>query len=88
LQKQDVTRLSAVRVTWIDSCFDSGWRDKSRGELEPIITLGFVTANRDDSLEVTATMGLRTGMLNPLSIPWGAIQKLEVITSPEDPDGE
>jgi len=88
LQKQDVTRLSAVRVTWIDSSFAPGWQGESRGALEPIITLGFVTANRDDSLEVTATMGLRTGMLNPLSIPWGAIQKIEVITSPEDPDGE
>lgn len=81
---------TSVRVTWVDSSFEAGWhynRKPGPRVLDPVVTLGFVTHSDDDALEVTSTIGVNRGALNPLIIPWGAIREVEVLTDAGARDG-
>lgn len=80
LKAIELEPYTPVRVTWVDSTFEAGWhynRQPGPRILDPVVTLGFVTHSDDDVLEVSSTIGVKRGALNPLIIPWGAITEAE-----------
>jgi hypothetical protein len=68
-----------VKVAWLDSAFELGWRYSAKPVALPLITtVGFVTYCDKTMLEVSSSIGDK-GVLNPLGLPWGMILKVKVL---------
>lgn len=70
---------SCVEVIWFDSSFSLGWRyGEKPAPMPPLTTLGKVTYLDAQQIEISSTFG-NNGALNPLTLPWGAIQSIRVL---------
>lgn len=69
-----------VRLKWVDSNFAKGWRhhEENTATLPVVVSVGYVTKCDDKLVELSSHVGLLDGAkLNPLTIPWGAIESVE-----------
>ena len=73
-----------VRVTWVDSDYTRGWHypAEETGEYKldlgsEITSVGLVVKANERSLVLSSSLSDSGGVLCPLSIPWGMIQRLE-----------
>ena len=69
----------AVRVSWYDSIALNGWRYSTEGlgKAGRIQTIGYVAHNTNEAVSITSSIGKSGGFLDPISIPWKAVEKLE-----------
>lgn len=69
----------AVRVSWYDSIALNGWKynKEGLGKAGRIQTIGYVAHNSAEAVAITSSIGTQGGMLDPINIPWRAIEKLE-----------
>jgi len=92
--KEDVhEEMSMVRVTWVDSCFDSGWlsmdslhdrADLKRGmEVE---SCGFLVGESEDTLTISASVSVtnfilrhRVWCLGAVTIPKDSIKTIKPV---------
>lgn len=81
MRRQRVARGTAVKIVWVDSVSVGGWQYNLDhvGRIAPITTFGLVVNTKDDCITLTTSMGERGGALDPVSIPWGAINELEIV---------
>ena len=85
MEQISLKKLTHVRVSWRDSTFTSGWHYPQNGRYPkhvkplPIATIGYVIESNDEGLTVAGTVNADESILNPLTIPWGCIEKLEEI---------
>jgi hypothetical protein len=69
-----------VKVVWKDSTFDLGWNYENRKPILPTVTTyGIVTFLDKDVMEISSTIGKERGWLNPLQIPTGSVESVEVL---------
>jgi hypothetical protein len=72
----------AVRVIWEDSSTASGWiykNPKAIGEPTRVVSMGFVVNSRQDSITLTTSIDAEAGNLSPVTIPWSAVQRVDVL---------
>jgi hypothetical protein len=68
------------KVTWKDSTFDLGWNyDRVKPVLPSVTTYGIVSWLDEDVMEISSTIGKERGWLNPLQIPTGSVEKVEIL---------
>lgn len=84
MQKIDLSLRTLVLVSWVDSNFSLGWHpaDALTAKMPRAQTVGFVTYNDNEMIEVAGSIGADGGKLNPLSIPWISIESLEILRGP------
>lgn len=81
MKKIDLELRTLVLVSWVDSNFSLGWHpaEALTAKMPRAQTAGFITHNDNEILEVAGSLGADGGKLNPLSIPWISIEKLEIL---------
>jgi hypothetical protein len=70
-----------VRLVWTDSFVSPGWNNPHRGapDARPIVTVGYVQNATSELIQIAHTKGLDGQILAPVSIPKGAVLKLEAL---------
>lgn len=69
---------TAVRIYWYDSASAQGWQYTSKvGQVGFIVSMGFVVNCKKDCITITTSFSSDGASIDPLSIPWGAIQKVD-----------
>jgi hypothetical protein len=69
---------TAVKVYWHDSASAQGWQYTSKvGQVGFIVSIGFVVNCKKDCITITTSFSSDGASIDPLSIPWGAIAKVE-----------
>ena len=68
-----------VSIVWKDSNFAPGWNNKHRitASIPEVRSIGWVTYCDKDILELSNHIGDEGARLNPTSIPWRSIVKVE-----------
>ncbi len=70
-----------VEVLWVDSASASGWADKNDYvTTAEIRTIGFLTKEADDYIEISAHLADNGQHHTPFAIPRGAIRKMWTVT--------
>jgi hypothetical protein len=71
-----------VRVKWLDSASLPGWhyKDPTDADVSVIVSLGLVVGTKPQCLVLTSSLDDSGGAMDPLAIPWAAIQELNVLT--------
>lgn len=84
MKKIDLALRTLVLVSWVDSNFSLGWHpaDALTAKMPRAQTAGFITYNDEEMIEIAGSIGADGGKLNPLSIPWISIEKLEILQGP------
>lgn len=80
MKSRKLPNLALVRATWVDSQYAPGWMKATKGSPPvDIVTVGYVTQNTPELLTLASTVATDSDVLNPLSVPWGCIRKIEVL---------
>lgn len=69
---------AAVRVFWRDSATKPGWQHGALADLAKVVTVGFKVHSTKDALCVASSIDDQWSTHTPLSIPWAAIEKVEI----------
>jgi hypothetical protein len=72
----------AIRVTWVDSHSRQGWFVKTNpNSTVEVVSQGFVLDSSVGSrtLVLSSSISTDTQFIDPLHIPWGAINSLELL---------
>lgn len=69
-----------VKVLWSDSATYSGWRLNTVG-MKPaaVVTVGIVMESNKDSLIVSTSIADNGSYLDPVVVPWVAIEQIEIL---------
>jgi len=71
---------SSVRITWYDSRIRGGWRQgMSPNELGRVRSIGYVTEDNPKFITLTTSISKDMDVLDPITIPKGAIVLVERI---------
>lgn len=70
----------AVRVFWYDSASHGGWQYSTKiGDVGKIVTLGYVLNTKPNCITVSSSIATDNASIDPISIPWGSILKIDRI---------
>lgn len=82
---------SLVKATWLDSTALAGWVSMTRQKynVTTIDTVGYVVRAHVEEAALTLSTSIANGLdvrqvIDPISIPWVSITKLEVLEDPTD----
>lgn len=85
MQARNIPFGRAVRIFWHDSRSLSGWQYHTEhlGTPGKIVTQGYIAkaSRADGALVMTTSIGTNGAVLDPIEIPWGAVQRLEYLPS-------
>lgn len=78
MEKLSLETGQAVQIYWCDSASLSGWKynPETASTIGKIISLGYVVKAKEYGLTITSSMATDKAALDPVTIPWGAIEKL------------
>lgn len=81
MQRRRVRFGNAVLIRWTDSRAFNGWAYDPTTLRTParIQSLGYVVQSNPESLVITSSIGSAGQTMDDLSVPWGAIQELEIL---------
>lgn len=81
MKELQIVEGAAVRVFWKDSASKAGWREGPIADVAKIVTVGFKVHSTKEALCITHSIDDQWSTLAPLSIPWVAIDKVEIYES-------
>ena len=78
------TMKKIVAIKWIDSSAHStGWTDEKDLELIPILTVGFLISENDDSYSISHSIGFKGLHFDVFMIPKGCVLQLVELEGPD-----
>ncbi len=78
MEKQALHFGEAVSIVWRDSASFPGWRVNTENlHAGEVVTLGYVMGTTETELIVSTSIGSQGGALDPLVIPWSAVESVK-----------
>jgi len=79
LTQTEIPFGTAVQVQWHDSASKRGWLFDGFDNLAKIQSLGYVVSCTPDTITLSTSIATCQGVLDPVSIPWGAIETIATL---------
>lgn len=78
-----------VRVTWVDSSFHQGWKDRKKDDVGAAncVTVGMRIASRKDTVAVALSSDEDGKTGDIMAIPRACIKKIELLTVVKGQEG-
>ncbi len=71
-----------VRIDWVDSCSNYGWRPKEDGGVSMIHSVGLLVEEKSDCVMITTSRSEYGNCIDQLSIPKACIKKMKKFRLP------